>query len=173
MTGSFFLHLLMAGFWSFGAAACCAFVFNAKKADIWPGALFGAAGWVVYLVVKDAAGSEAWGYIWGAFAVALCSEIIAFILKRPATVYLVPGVMPLVPGGGIYTMMHEAVLGNLDKAATAGYITLTAAGSIALSIAVTASISRIVRHVKKTKRMRRLEQMEKSVPVPDDSGDDQ
>jgi uncharacterized membrane protein YjjB (DUF3815 family) len=167
MTSLTIHDILFAGLWSFGAASCFAFIFNTNKSDVCWGALFGALGWMLYVGIKAKTESGAWANLAGAFAVAVCSEICALVRRRPATVFLVPGILPLVPGGGIYTMMHEAVQANLDRAASAGYLTLTAAGSIALGIAVASSLARIAVHVIKKHHQRRLQRAERAVPFAD------
>lgn len=133
--------LLLAALWSFGASAFCAFYLNTNKYDIVWGGLLGAVGWVLYTVIASR-GSQAGAYFVGAFAVALISEILAVIIKNPATVFLLPGLLPLVPGGGIFYMMRAAVQGDMDAIHT-GYTTLIAAGSIALGIALASSLARI------------------------------
>ena len=38
----------------------------------------------------------------GALTVSLCSEVLARDRKAPAPIYVVPGILPLVPGRAIY-----------------------------------------------------------------------
>lgn len=161
MSAQFLIELIKAFVFSFGAIAAFSFVFNTEFKDVWWGALFGAVGWALYVGILKETGSIAGSYASGAFAVAIFSEAAAICLKRPATVFLVPGILPLVPGGGIYNMMFETVSGNLSAAGSAGYTTLIAAGSISLGIAVASSISRIVLRSIRSRRLRRIEQVEK------------
>lgn len=137
-------EILLAGVWGLGASGCCAVYFNAEKKDIVFGAILGALGWMIYRVCQSSAVSEALGYFTGAFAVAACAELLAVILRQPATVFLVPGIIPLVPGGGIFLMMRAAVQGKFSAALSAGYSTLIAAGAIALGIAIASSVARII-----------------------------
>jgi len=141
--------LFFAALWSFGASACCAFYFNTDKIDSLIGGLLGSIGWVLYIVVLDQTGSTGESFLAGAFAVAFLSEVFAFFIRDPATVFLLPGLLPLVPGGGIFFMMRAAVEGELDVALHIGYETIIAAGAIALGIALASSAARIgtlVRH---------------------------
>ena len=85
---------------SFGATIGSAIVFNTSKYDIVRAGIVAAAGWLVYTLLKNTSASVAVAYFAGAFVVALFSEILAYWLKNPATVYLLPGLFPLVPGGG-------------------------------------------------------------------------
>jgi len=119
--------VLLAALWSFGASAFSAFYFNTGKTDILWGGLIGSAGRVLYTIVVVKTGSQAQGYLAGSFAVALCSELLAVFTHNPATVFLLPGLLPLVPGGGIFYMMRSAVQGNLSDALHNGYTTLIAA----------------------------------------------
>lgn len=134
--------IVLASLWSFGASACCSFYLNTNKTDIVWGGLLGALGWVLYVIV-GVNGSQGEAYFVGAFAVALVSEILAVIIKNPATVFLLPGLLPLVPGGGIFYMMRAAVQGDLEASLHTGYTTLVAAGAIALGIALASSLARI------------------------------
>jgi uncharacterized membrane protein YjjB (DUF3815 family) len=135
--------VLLAAAWSFGASFCCAFYFNTNKYDILFGALLGAGGWVLYTLITAAGGSGSLGYLAGAFFVSLFSELFAIVIKNPATVYLLPGLLPLVPGGGMFQTMREAVQGHAEAALETGFVTGTAAGAIALGIALASSIARI------------------------------
>lgn len=149
------LHILWTSFWAACASAFCSVLFNAGKPDILPGALAGGIGWFVYRFVFVYMGfSEPVGYLLGAFALALFSEILAYSIRNPATVFLLPGLFPLVPGYGIFSAMRAVVTGDKAAAIAAGYSTLLAAGSIALGIAVAASVARLLSMAIKMPRKR-------------------
>lgn len=76
------------------------------------------------------------GYFISALFVAAASEIYASILKKPATIFIIPGIIPFVPGGGIYETMLYSLWGNMGLASATGFRTLTAAGAIAAGIAL-------------------------------------
>ncbi len=136
--------LLLAGLYAAGAAGFCAFYFNTNKYDIFWGALLGALGWAVYTFIQKTGFSALYAYFAGAFIVAIASELLAVLIKNPATVYLLPGLLPLVPGGGMFQTMRSAVNGNMDAALSLGFSTLGAAGAIALGIAIASSIARLL-----------------------------
>lgn len=151
------LEILWAALCGAGAAAALSFCFNISRYDIVWGAFVGGIGWGVYtalIPVSGTAGTES--YFWGAVVVAVLSEILAATIRNPATVYLVPGLLPLVPGGGMFQTMRAAVTGDLGKALPLGLSTLTAAGAIALAVALASSGTRIVsaifRHFKNKKQ---------------------
>ena len=73
-----------------------------KKLIFYSGAV-GAIGWWVYLLIEAMYPTLS---ILQAFVatmvVALISHIFARLLKAPGTVFLIPGIMPMVPGAGMY-----------------------------------------------------------------------
>ena len=97
--------------------------------------------------VRDYTGGTM-GYFLGALCVGLLSESAAAIFKKPATVYIVPGIIPLVPGGGMYETMFAVVLGRKDAAAFIGFNTLIAAASIAVGVALASSLARLVGRIR-------------------------
>ncbi len=150
--------VLWTSFWAAAASAFCAVVFNAGKYDILPGAIAGGMGWFIYRLLFEYFGfAEPVGYMCGAAALSLFSEIWAYASKKPATVYLLPGLFPLVPGYGMFVAMHAAVTHNTELAGKAGYNAIIAAGSIALGIAVAASIARLCTMVNKHRNNKKTE----------------
>ena len=146
--------IILSGLWGAGAAAALSYCFNISRYDIVWGAFIGGLGWAICNVWMSPSGIVAVkGYFIGALVVAVLSECLAIIIKRPATIYLVPGLLPFVPGGDMFKTMRAAVEGNLQDAVFLGFSTLSAAGAIALAIALSSSGSRIVvaiiRNIKK------------------------
>ena len=127
---------LLAAVWGGGAAGFSSVYLHAKPLDIVIGAFCGAVGWFMF---KVTGGDGASSYLAGAFTVAVLSEILGASLKTPATVFLLPGLLPLVPGGGMFLTMRSAVNGFMAESLNYGYTTLFAAGSIALGIALASS----------------------------------
>lgn len=138
------LHSLLPAFaFSFLATAAFAYFFHINRYDILWTSLFGAAGWIVYLLVSENFAGQTMAYIAGASLVGLLSELAAVIFRKPATVYIVPGIIPLVPGGGMYETMFLAVLGRPEAASTVAFNTLSAAAAIAVGIALASSFARL------------------------------
>ena len=140
--GSMLLAALMAAVWGGGAAGFSSVYLHAKPLDIVIGAFCGAVGWFMF---KVTGGDGASSYLAGAFTVAVLSEVLGASLKTPATVFLLPGLLPLVPGGGMFLTMRSAVNGFMTESLNYGYTTLFAAGSIALGIALASSGRRLLR----------------------------
>ena len=81
----------------------------------------------------------------GALVGAGYSEIMARVTKVPVPVYMVPCVIPLVPGSGLYGTMFNFVTGNYPAAAEAGLRTLQIALGIAGGIVIASVLGIIFR----------------------------
>lgn len=80
---------------------------------------------------------------WSAFTVALLSHSFARIFKAPVTLFLIAGILPTVPGAGMYRIVYSMAL---EDTAMAGYYlvqTLEIAGVIALAIFLMDSVFRV------------------------------
>ncbi len=127
----------------FGVLAVAVLFQVPKKYLVWTG-LIGAIGWLVNIIGMNVNGNAIFTSFLAAFAVAVLSQIFARISKAPVTVYLVTGILPLVPGVGMYRTVYY-LLRN-DTAQTSYYLsyTLQVAGMIALAIFVVDSFFRIL-----------------------------
>ena len=130
--------------WAGLATAAFAMLFNLRGKDLPLAAAGGALGWAVAAPLQAATGSQALAYCAASIAVGIWSEIVAAVQKRPAAVYIACGIIPLVPGGGMYYTMLEYVRGhNMNGLATA-FATLQVAGAIAVGLAVSGAASRLL-----------------------------
>ena len=62
--------------------------------------------------------------------------------KAPATLFASVGLIPVVPGGGMYRTMHALIQGDYPAAANYGVETVLIAGSLALAVALVSSVVR-------------------------------
>ncbi|MBN1520057.1 MAG: threonine/serine exporter family protein [Spirochaetales bacterium] len=126
--------------------ATCGFglLFRAPLRDLPVAALGGALAWGAFLASKALTGSPNLAYFAASFAVGVYAEFMAALLKRPATLFILSAIIPLVPGGGMYYTMFHAVSGDASRAASAGFDTILAAGGIAGGLAVASAASRIL-----------------------------
>lgn len=83
----------------------------------------GALGWCVYLLCGGIKNDIIQSFF-AIIVVAVYSEIMARLYKAPATVYLVVGLIPLVPGGGIYYTMEYCINGDMMNFMNTGSIPL-------------------------------------------------
>ena len=90
----------------------------------------------------------------GALAGAAFSEVFARLTKTPVPVYILPCVVPLIPGGALYKTMFYFAAGNYNEAASMGMTTLQVALGIAGGIVI-ASVLGIIFRPKMFRRKKR------------------
>ena len=101
--------------------------------------LAGMAGWAVYLLV--AMGHSVVGAaFFAALTVAAISHVMARLCRCPVTVFLICGIIPLVPGGGIFWTAYYIVTEQLRMAATMGFVALKVTIAIAGGIILASGI---------------------------------
>ncbi|HOX17468.1 MAG TPA: threonine/serine exporter family protein [Spirochaetales bacterium] len=133
-----------------------ALIFRVKPRDLPLAAAGGAMAWGVRLLAGAWSGSDPMAYFIAAIAVGLYAELVATMMRTPATVIIVASIIPLVPGGGMFYTMSQATAGDAIAAATTGFATLMLAGAIAAGLAVAAAIARLApRGLRQRARLRR------------------
>lgn len=70
------------------------------------------------------------------------SDFMAHMIRVPATVMIIPGIVPLVPGGRLYYTMLGAVNENMESFAGNGKVALMVAAGLALGIIAVTAVSR-------------------------------
>ena len=78
----------------------------------------------------------------GALTVQLAAEVLARDRKKPASIYVVPGIIPLVPGRATYNMMTNLLDGNYVAAVDVGAPAIMGAGGIAIGMLMGSSIAK-------------------------------
>lgn len=106
-------------------------------------ALGGLLTWAFYLWVSRFDPSVLIVNILAACFSAAYAELMARLLKSPATIFVIPSVIPLVPGGSLYYAMYSAVTGDTLAFARYSSLTWNAALGIAIGIAVVTSLCRL------------------------------
>ena len=84
-----------------------------------------------------------------AAAVALFSEIMAKVNKAPVNMYLIIGIIPLVPGGIAYYSMLALVMGDKDTFLDRAVDAFAEAGAIAMGIFAVSSAVKIYKDIKR------------------------
>ncbi len=100
----------------------------------------GAVAWTAYLIIKDIGGSSMAAAFISTLCLALLCHILARVVKAPVTVFLIPGILPVVPGGSIYRTVYY-IIGN-DFSMSVHYLieTLQIAGAMALAVFIMDSV---------------------------------
>lgn len=109
-------------------------IFNLRGEKIFFSSVCGALGWFVLLFSQSLHYSMTASFFIAAIAITIYSEIIAKELETPVTTTLIPGLIPLVPGGGIYYTMYYIVTNEFLAARAKGMETLSI--TVALSVGI-------------------------------------
>ncbi len=112
-------------------------VFQVQRKHVLASGMLGAVSWGVYLfLTDDLAFSTVWASFIATLLVTALSYVLAKLRKTPIIVFLVGGIIPLVPGVGLYRTMYNLL--QQDYATAINYMLLTfeIAGVIAGAIVI-------------------------------------
>lgn len=99
--------------------------------------LVGGIGWSLYLVMTEWLKLTATEATFVAtVVVVLMSRFMAVKERCPATIFSVPGIFPLIPGGGIYWTAHYIVLNQYGMAIDSGVAAIKSAFALVLGIII-------------------------------------
>ena len=116
------------------ATMAFAILFCAPKNEWLLCGLSGAIGWIVYYVMFHHNLGLVLSTTVATFMLSIFSRTLAVIRKQPATVYLLSGIFPLVPGAGIYYTAYYLITGESTLCYSKGMETCEIAASIVFGI---------------------------------------
>ncbi len=120
----------------FGASVFYCIIMSLPKKALWISSLSSAVTYIAYRTVFLSVDSEYMGYFAASCFAAICAEILARACKMPATIFIFPSIIPLVPGIGLYRTMLCLVRSDMGGFASEGTKTLIISGIIAVTVAV-------------------------------------
>lgn len=106
-------------------------------------ATIGTLGWLVYCAVVKGT-SPAIASFFASLTVVLISRVLTVRMKCPITMFVIPGIFPLIPGASVYYMAYNLVINETREAGQSGFLALKIAFGIALGIVSAVSIPREV-----------------------------
>ncbi|CAM4097138.1 threonine/serine exporter family protein [Lederbergia lenta] len=124
------IHALL----SFIATAGFGIIFNAPKKSLIQCGLVGMIGWMVYWSMLNVSYDVAIAAFSGAFAVALIGHVMAKRYKMPIIIFIVAGIIPLVPGGSAYDAMRHVVSNDYSGAIPLATKAFIVSGAIAMGL---------------------------------------
>jgi uncharacterized membrane protein YjjB (DUF3815 family) len=135
-------------FWAFLFAFCStvgfSILFHVPKKHIASAGLVGGLGWLTYTYFILSGSGSILACFAGSCIVAVISDFFSRSFKEAATIFIIPGILPLVPGAGMYYTMLAILEGNVQKTASTGTETILMAGSIAVALLVVASVTKLL-----------------------------
>ena len=142
-----------------GAISSVAFAifFNVRGKKLAWFFLGSAIDWAVYLYCVHHGQSEFIGMLLATMTAALFSEILARIVRTPVLILLVPMLVPLIPGRGLYNTMDALIRSERERFLSCGISTISCAAAICLGIICVTAITRLIftlwEHLRKSRRV--------------------
>ena len=124
-------------------------LFNVRGKRLAAAALAGLLSWSLFLLLGIWIADEALRYFIVALAISIYCEIMARMLKSPTTTFLMTALVPLIPGGGLYYTMTNAISGDVIGFIERGLKTISLAVALALGVIVVTVMMNIINKVKK------------------------
>lgn len=153
--------MLLESLFAFCSTLGFGILFNIKGRNLFYAALGGGISWFFSIVFINNGFSTASSFFITSVIFSIYSEIFARVLKTPVTTLVICALIPLVPGGGMYYTMYEAVTGNIMKSLELGIQTLANAGSLAIGVILVSTVTRILLGAKKRKEFLYLDRLNK------------
>lgn len=127
---NYILEFVMA----FGATFSFAFLFCVPKKELLFSGLSGALSWIVYYGITNHDLSPVLASLVSVFILTVYSRTLAVIRRNPATVYLLCGIFPVVPGAGIYYTAYYLITSDNARFTSKGLETFEIALAIVFGI---------------------------------------
>ncbi|MDG2861012.1 threonine/serine exporter family protein, partial [Vibrio parahaemolyticus] len=105
----------------------------------------GMLGWLIFYFIQNLNSNFVLPPLIGSLFVGLLGEMLAVYNKQPATLFIIPAIIPFVPGYGIYYTMFHILNNDISNALSTGLESIFVAIAIACGLVVATSLIRIVR----------------------------
>ena len=119
--------------------------------------LGGLLSWAAFLALEPLHSGEALRYLLSAATVTFYGEALARLEKTPTTTFLVPSIIPLIPGSALYYAANYALNKQWREFAHQAFYTLQLALSLAVGIiAVTTLVRLLTTFVQKLRKRNKV-----------------
>lgn len=145
-----FIHFLF----SYLSTVAFGVLTNVPRRTLLASGLTGSVGWIVFHLMREAGYSLGFANFIAAFLIGCGSIFFSRLKKIPMLVFIVPSLVPLVPGGPAYLAVREIVIGDGDKGLYYILIVAVTAGAIAGGFVMTTLVEKIVARYQNTHSMK-------------------
>lgn len=136
------LTLVWAGAFSF------ALLFRIERHKLLPASLGGLLAWGAYLLAGRVSAEEVTRYFLAAVALTIYGEVMARVMKCPATVFIVVAAIPLIPGRYLYNTMEYFLARDYAEAIHAGQFALLLSAALATGMLFPMSVFQLIRRTR-------------------------
>ena len=136
---------------SYFATAAFAAVFQCPWKLLPLSGIPGVVSWMTYYLLKPVIGLG-FSMFTGALALTLAARVLSARKRCPLTVFLVAGIIPLVPGSGVFLTVFHLLQRNFSSALAKGLESFLTCGAILLGITFISMIPQKVFSPKRKKK---------------------
>ena len=115
-------------------------LFNVRGRKLLVATLGGCFSWTLCLLLARVTPNEFLHYFVSSCFVAVYAEVFARIMKTPATTFLIPSIIPHIPGSSLYHTMQYALTKQWNLFTYQAFYTLQLALGLALGIVAVLSV---------------------------------
>nr|WP_312577320.1 threonine/serine exporter family protein [Sedimentibacter sp.] len=128
-------ELILNMIYCFIATCFFALIMSSPKKVVPISSFIASIGYMIYFICVSS-NQTMIGFFLGTLIIALFGEICARLFKMPATIFIFPAVVPIVPGLGLYQTMLAFVQDDISGALEIGVETLLNIGAMAIAMAL-------------------------------------
>ncbi|MEB3429946.1 threonine/serine exporter family protein [Citroniella saccharovorans] len=116
-----------------------AYAYNIPPRSLLAVGLTGGVSWIIYSLLRSI-DKEYLGVFLASLTIGTMAIFFSKKHKLPSTVYIIPSIIPLVPGMSLYFTMYNIVMENYNEAFLRGIYAIATAGLLACGIIVSMGI---------------------------------
>ena len=125
---------------SFIACLFFSVILYVPKKELFYCGIAGGVSWFVYCYFNTMLNNSVIATFLAAIVVTVVSRFFSHIRRNPSTIFLIPGILPLVPGAGMYYTMTAILEGNIMESYYQAITTFKLAGVVAIGIIIVLSL---------------------------------
>lgn len=123
-------------------------MFQAPKKSLLLLGLTGVISWSGFFLSQRLINNAVISSFIAATLVGICGEIFSRLKYYPVTVFVIAGIIPLVPGIAAYDTILFMIKGQYLEGVKTGIDTILIAGAIALAVAIVSAIAKYYKKIK-------------------------
>lgn len=133
---------------AFSGSLGFALLFQVRRGKLLLASLGGLLAWAVYLALGPMIPQDVPRFFIASVVLTIYGEILARVVKCPATLFLVTAAVPLIPGGSLYRTMSAFMDGNFTACSHYGLTTMLLAAAIAVGMLFPMSVFQLFRRAR-------------------------
>lgn len=119
---------------SFFATAGIGVIFNVPRKNLIYCGFVGVIGWMIYFILTEHGMDVVNASFFSAFVIAIVSHLYARRFKMPMIIFIIGGIIPLVPGGMAYNAMRNVVEADYIQGLQYGFKAFLITGAIVIGL---------------------------------------